>query len=32
MGYGAAIGVGLAVIMAIFTAVQFKFLGQRVDY
>ncbi|MEZ4666390.1 MAG: sugar ABC transporter permease [Anaerolineae bacterium] len=32
MGYGAAVGVSLAVIMAMFTAVQFKFLGQRVDY
>jgi len=32
MGYGAAVGVALAGIMAIFTAVQFKFLGQRVDY
>jgi multiple sugar transport system permease protein len=32
MGYGATVGVALAVIMAIFTAVQFKFLGERVDY
>jgi multiple sugar transport system permease protein len=32
MGYGAAVAVSLAVIMALFTLVQFKFLGQRVDY
>jgi multiple sugar transport system permease protein len=32
MGYGAAVAVVLAVIMGLFTAVQFKFLGQRVDY
>lgn len=32
MGYGAAIAVSLAIIMAIFTLFQFRFLGQRVDY
>jgi multiple sugar transport system permease protein len=32
MGYGTAVAVVLAVIMAIFTFVQFRFLGQRVDY
>jgi multiple sugar transport system permease protein len=32
MGYGAAIAVALAVIMAVFTLFQFRFLGQRVDY
>lgn len=32
MGYGAAVAVTLAVIMAVFTLIQFKFLGQRVDY
>jgi multiple sugar transport system permease protein len=32
MGYGAAVAVALAVIMALFTLVQFRFLGQRVDY
>ncbi|MBA3868948.1 MAG: sugar ABC transporter permease [Chloroflexota bacterium] len=32
MGYGAAVAVALAVIMAIFTLFQFRFLGQRVDY
>ncbi len=32
MGYGAAVAVALAVIMATFTVIQFKFLGQRVDY
>ena len=32
MGYGSAVAVSLAVIMAFFTLIQFKFLGQRVDY
>ncbi len=32
MGYGAAVAVVLAAIMAVFTLVQFKLLGQRVDY
>jgi len=32
MGYGAAVAVVLALIMGLFTAIQFKFLGQRVDY
>ena len=32
MGYGAAIAVSLAIIMAIFTLFQFRFLGQRVEY
>jgi len=32
MGYGSAVAVALAVIMAVFTLIQFKFLGQRVDY
>ena len=32
MGYGSAVAVSLAVIMALFTLVQFRFLGQRVDY
>jgi multiple sugar transport system permease protein len=32
MGYGAAVAVALAFIMAVFTLIQFKFLGQRVDY
>jgi multiple sugar transport system permease protein len=32
MGYGSAVAVALAVIMALFTLIQFKFLGQRVDY
>ena len=32
MGYGAAVAVTLAGIMAIFTLVQFRLLGQRVDY
>lgn len=32
MGYGAAIGIALAIIIAIFTAVQFKLIGRRVDY
>lgn len=32
MGYGSAVAITLAVIIAIFTAIQFKFLGQRVEY
>lgn len=32
MGYGSAVAVSLAVIIAAFTAVQFKLLGRRVDY
>ncbi|MBI1279832.1 MAG: ABC transporter permease subunit [Anaerolineaceae bacterium] len=32
MGYGSAVAVALAVIMAVFTLVQFRFLGQRVEY
>lgn len=32
MGYGAAVAVALAAIMAVFTLFQFKVLGQRVDY
>ena len=32
MGYGAAVAVALAVIMAVFTLIQFRVLGQRVDY
>lgn len=32
MGYGSAVAVSLAIIMAIFTLIQFRFLGQRVDY
>lgn len=32
MGYGSAVAVTLAIIMAVFTLIQFKFLGQRVDY
>ena len=32
MGYGSAVAVALAIIMAAFTVIQFKFLGQRVDY
>lgn len=32
MGYGAAVAVALAFIMAVFTLFQFKLLGQRVDY
>ena len=32
MGYGTAVAVVLALIMAIFTAFQFRLLGQRVDY
>lgn len=32
MGYGSAVAITLAVIIAIFTAIQFRFFGQRVDY
>lgn len=32
MGYGSAVAVTLAIIMAVFTLIQFRFLGQRVDY
>ena len=32
MGYGTAVAVVLALIMAVFTAFQFRLLGQRVDY
>jgi multiple sugar transport system permease protein len=32
MGYGAAVAVTLAVIMGIFTALQFRFIGRRVEY
>ncbi len=32
MGYGAAVAVVLAGIMAVFTIFQFRLLGQRVDY
>jgi multiple sugar transport system permease protein len=32
MGYGAAVAVTLAVIMAVFTLVQFKIIGRRVEY
>lgn len=32
MGYGAAVAVTLAIIMAIATALQFRFIGRRVDY
>ena len=32
MGYGSAIAVALGVIMAAFTLVQFRLLGQRVEY
>jgi multiple sugar transport system permease protein len=32
MGYGTAVAVVLAVIMGVFTAFQFRLLGQRVDY
>jgi multiple sugar transport system permease protein len=32
MGYGAAVAVALAVIMATATLIQFRFLGQRVEY
>lgn len=32
MGYGSAVAVALAVIVAIFTAIQFRLVGRRVDY
>lgn len=32
MGYGAAVAVALAVIMATFTLIQFKLIGRRVEY
>lgn len=32
MGYGATVGVALAAIMAIATAIQFRFIGRRVEY
>lgn len=32
MGYGSAVAITLAVIIAIFTAIQFKFFGQKVEY
>jgi ABC-type sugar transport system permease subunit len=32
MGYGSAVAVALAIIMAIFTLVQFKVIGRRVEY
>jgi multiple sugar transport system permease protein len=32
MGYGSALAITLAVIIAIFTLVQFRFIGQRVEY
>jgi ABC-type sugar transport system permease subunit len=32
MGYGAAVAVSLAIIMAIFTLVQFRFVGRQVEY
>ncbi len=32
MGYGAAVAVTLAIIMAIITALQFRFIGRRVEY
>jgi ABC-type sugar transport system permease subunit len=32
MGYGSAIAVTLAIIIAIFTVVQFKLIGRRVEY
>lgn len=32
MGYGSAVAVSLAVIVAVFTAIQFKLVGRRVDY
>lgn len=32
MGYGAAIAVAIALIMAVITAVQFLFIGRRVEY
>jgi multiple sugar transport system permease protein len=32
MGYGSAVAVALAVIMALFTLVQFRLIGRRVEY
>jgi ABC-type sugar transport system permease subunit len=32
MGYGSAVAVTLALIIAIFTVIQFRVLGQRVNY
>ena len=32
MGYGAAVAVTLAIIMAVVTAIQFRFIGRRVEY
>jgi multiple sugar transport system permease protein len=32
MGYGSAVAVALALIMALFTLVQFKIIGRRVEY
>jgi multiple sugar transport system permease protein len=32
MGYGSALAISLAVIIAIFTAIQFRLIGRRVDY
>jgi multiple sugar transport system permease protein len=32
MGYGAAVAVALALIMAVFTLVQFRLIGRRVEY
>lgn len=32
MGYGSAVAVSLAVIVAVFTAIQFKLVGRRVEY
>jgi multiple sugar transport system permease protein len=32
MGYGSAVAITLAVVIATFTAIQFRFLGQRVEY
>jgi len=32
MGYGSAVAVSLAVIIAIFTAIQFRLIGRRVEY
>jgi multiple sugar transport system permease protein len=32
MGYGAAVAVALAVIMAVFTLIQFRIIGRRVEY
>jgi multiple sugar transport system permease protein len=32
MGYGSAVAVALAIIMAIFTLIQFRLIGRRVEY